>query len=197
MRSVFDRDKRITGGFLTRFGGLLRDRSGSGAIEFAIIAPILLMIYVTCFELTIGLSVSKRTTRAAASVADIVTQEKSWLKADLPKMMDVATALLSPYSATGLTMKISGITVDSAKKATIAWSWAQDGSKPYVLGSAVTVPTDMNYADTFLVRTEVSIPHQLLMFLPGLLPAKAQTINIRRESYYRNRLAEKVLCDGC
>jgi Flp pilus assembly protein TadG len=197
MISVVDRDKNAQAGLMARMGGLLRDRRGSGAIEFAIIAPILLMIYVTCFELTIGLSVSKRMTRAAASVADIVTQEKSWVKADLPKMVDVASALLSPYAATGLTMKISGITVSSAKKATIAWSWAQDGTKPYVAGAAVTVPTDMNYPDTFLVRTEVSIPHKLLMFLPGLLPAQAQTISIRRESYYRNRLAEKVLCDDC
>lgn len=197
MMAVVDREKKAHAGVIARLGALLRDRRGSGAVEFAIIAPILLMLYITCFELTIGFSVSKRTTRAAASVADIVTQEKKWVKADLPKMMDVATAILSPYLTNGLKMKISGVTISSAKKATVAWSWAQDGSRPYAVGSAVTVPTDMNFADTFLVHTEVSIPHQLLMFMPGLLPSQTQTINIRREYFYRNRLDTKVLCDDC
>jgi len=196
MISVIETEK-ASAGLMARLGGLLRDRRGSGAVEFAIITPILLMLYITCFELTLGLSVSKRTTRAAASVADIVTQEKKWVKADLPKMMDVATALISPYTATGLKMRISGITIDAAKKATIAWSWAQDGSKPYVVGAAVTVPTDLNFADSFLVHTEVAIPHKLLMFMPGLLPSQSQTINIRREYFYRNRLDDKVLCDDC
>ena len=53
---------------------LARERKGAGAIEFAILFPVLIMLYIGAFEITIGLSVSKRVTRAAGTIADIVTQ---------------------------------------------------------------------------------------------------------------------------
>ena len=43
------------------------DRQGVGAIEFAIVFPILVMLYVGAFEITVGLSVSSRATRSAAA----------------------------------------------------------------------------------------------------------------------------------
>ena len=80
IRSAIARLKTLS----RRFAG---DRDGMGAIEFAILFPILVMLYVGAFEITIGLSVSKRASRAAATVADVVTQQqtvtKSWLAAPM------------------------------------------------------------------------------------------------------------------
>ena len=196
MISVIETEK-AGAGLMARLGGLLRDRRGSGAVEFAIITPILLMLYITCFELTIGFSFAKRTTRAAGSVADIITQQTSVTKAKLATMLDVASAIFAPYSTTGIKIKITGITIDAAKKATVTWSWAQDGTKPYVAGTVVTVPKDMNGADTFLVHTELSVPHELLMFMPSIGPSQTKTITIAREYYYRNRLGTTVSCAEC
>lgn len=177
---------------------LLRsDVRGVGAVEFALIAPLLLFLYITSFELTIGLSVSKRVTRTASTIADLVTQQSKVTTSDLQQMTSVANAVFTPYKPENLKIKVTGVTLDASSNPTVAWSWAQDGSRPYANASSVNVPTDMRSASTFLVRAEVSVTHQLLMFMPGLMPSNLQTITLNREFYYRQRVGTSITCDGC
>lgn len=181
-------------GILRRFAG---DKRGVGAIEFAILFPVLLMLYLGAFELTVGLNVSKRASRSAGSIADIVSQQSSVTKSVLATMPSVAGAIFAPYSTTGLTLKITGIAIDGTGKATVAWSWAQDGSKPYSAGSPVTVPANMNQASTFLVRSELALPYQLLTFGSNFLPSGTNQITISRQYYYRQRVGNSISCSDC
>jgi Flp pilus assembly protein TadG len=189
----------VRGGFkklrvlVRRFVG---DREGVGAIEFAILFPILVMLYVGAFEITIGLSVSKRATRAAGTIADVVTQQQTVTKAWLADMPAVASAIFVPYATTGLTVKVTGVTLDAAANPTVLWSWAQDGSRPYTVNSTVTVPADMKKANSFLVRTELSIPYKLFLFAPNLMPS-GSTITINRSYFYRQRQNDNVPCSDC
>ena len=177
---------------------LRQDVRGVGAVEFALIAPLLLSLYITSFELTIGLSMSKRVTRTASTIADLVTQQQTSVTTDyLGTMVGVTNAIFTPYSPQNLVMKITGVAVDSAGNATAAWSWDKTGGKPYNAGSSVTVPSDMRTPDTFLVRAEVSVTHQLFMFMPGIMPDRLQTITMSREFFYRVRVGSKLDCTGC
>jgi len=177
---------------------LARDRKGVGAIEFAILFPVLVMLYIGAFEITIGLSVSKRVTRAAGTVADLITQQQSVTKSALAQMPSVATAIFVPYKTTSLTLKITGITVDAGANATVLWSWAQDGTVPYAKNTAVTnVPTDMKKASSFLVRTELSIPYTMFLFAPNFMPENMRTITISRSYFYRQRQGESIPCSDC
>lgn len=179
------------------FKKLAKDREGMGAVEFAIIVPILLMVYITSFELTIGLSVAKRATRASGTIADIVTQQTSVNKAYLKTMLNAADGIFEPYNINGLKLKITGISVDAAAKPTVVWSWAQDDTRPYVVGSAVTIPKDLAVADTYLVRSELTIPHELLMFMPSMMPPQIKTVNISREDFFRQRAGTSLACTNC
>lgn len=181
------------GGLLRRFA---QDRRGVGAIEFAIIFPILLSLYITSFELTVGFSVYKRATRAAGSIADLVAQQASVDKAYLGTMRDVAAATFVPYATTGLKLKISGIQIDANKKATIAWSWDQNDGKPYATGSAAAIPQNLLVANGFLVHAELSIPHDLLMFMPTL-SSNLSSITIGRDYYFAKREADAIKCTNC
>jgi len=172
------------------------DRQGVGAIEFAILFPILVMLYIGAFEMTIGLSISKRASRAAGTITDIVTQQKSVTKSWLADMPSVANAVFVPYGSTDLTVKVTGIALDGTATPKVAWSWAQDGSRPYAVNSAATVPTEMKKANTFLVRTELSIPYKLFLFAPNLVPNNS-TITISRSYFYLPRASETVTCGDC
>lgn len=184
-------------GWLMPLARIWRDKEGAGAVEFAILAPILLVLYICAFELTIGLSVAKRATRASGTVADLVTQQTSVTKAYLATMVDVSKAIFVPYGTTGLKLKISGVKIDSAKAAKVVWSWAQDGTKPYAVNTAVTVPADMLKADSFLVHTELSIPHELMMFMANSMATPTTTVNISREYFFRQRVGDTVPCGDC
>lgn len=179
------------------FKRLAKDREGMGAVEFAIIVPILLMVYITSFELTIGLSVAKRATRASGAIADIVTQQSSVNKTYLKTMINAADGIFEPYSITGLQLKITGISIDASSKPTVAWSWAQDDSRPYAVGAAVTIPSALVVANTFLVRSELTIPHELAMFMPAVMPPQIKTINISREDFFRQRAGTTLACTNC
>jgi len=181
-------------GILRRFA---RDERGVGAIEFAILFPVLLLLYLGAVQLTIGLNVSKRASRSAGSIADIISQQSSVSKSVLAGMPSVAAAIFAPYGTTGLTLKLTGIAIDANGKATVAWSWAQTGQAPYVSGSVVTVPNNMNQAGTFLVRSELAIPYQLINFGSDLLPNGSSQITISRQYYYRQRIGSTISCSDC
>jgi Flp pilus assembly protein TadG len=189
--------KELTAKLYAPLRRFARDERGIGAIEFAILFPVLLMLYLGAFELTIGLSVEKRASRSAGSIADFLTQQSSVTKSVLATMPSLAGAIFAPYTTTGLTLKITGVAIDSASNATVAWSWAQDGSKPYSTGSAVTVPSDIDQPSTFLVRTELAIPYQLISFGSDFLPAGSSQITISREYFYRPRTDSSVTCSDC
>ncbi len=71
---------------------VLRDRKGTGAIEFALILPIMLALYMGSFELSLGFSMARKVSRAASTVADLVAQRSSVTAADLDQMKTVRRA---------------------------------------------------------------------------------------------------------
>ncbi|WP_312222121.1 TadE/TadG family type IV pilus assembly protein [Rhizobium rhizoryzae] len=187
------------GGVILPLRRLLADQRGVGAVEFAIIAPILIAIYITCFELTMGLSVSKRVTKATGTIADLVTQQTSVTKLYLASMIDVSKAIFVPYntSTTNLKLKVTGISVDSTGTPKVAWSWDQGGGRPYAVGATVTdVPTELKTANSFLVRSELSVPHELFMLMP-VLSSETRSITISRSYFYRQRMGDSITCSDC
>lgn len=190
-------------GFLMTVGERVRrfarDRSGASAVEFAFLAPILIAIYVSSFEITTGYSVSQKTLKAAGSIADIVTRQDSVDKAFLSEMIDAAEATIAPSPAVGLTLKITGVTIDSTGTAKVLWSWNESGGKPYAKGSIVDVPAEMKKNDSFLVHSELSVQHTMLLFFgsPTGLESSSRNLTISREFYYRQRVGSDVPCSDC
>lgn len=178
---------------------LLSDRSAASAIEFAFLAPVLISVYVSSFEITEGYNAAGKVLKAAGTVADVVSRQPSVDKAFLSEMVDTVEATIAPHSADGLTMKITGVTVDSAGNAKVLWSWNDTGGAPYVKGSAVTVPDDMRTPSSFLVHAEVSVPHTLLLFLSSGagIARDARTITLSRDFFYRQRLGDDIVCSDC
>lgn len=191
--------RRLTGRLTRLVRRLVLDTHGIGAIEFAILVPVLLLLYLGALQTTIALSVAQRASRAAGTIADIVTQQSSPMdKSVLAAMPSVANAIFVPYAITGMTLKITGIQIDANSKATVAWSWEQDGTTAYTSGSAVTgVPADMNKASSFLVRTELSVPYSLISFGPDFLPAGMNSITMQRQYFYRQRTGTSITCPTC
>ena len=53
---------------------LLGDRSGLGAVEFALLAPVLVVLYMGAVEITVALSVDTRVSRAGNITLDLITK---------------------------------------------------------------------------------------------------------------------------
>lgn len=192
--------KHFAASIRRKLGRLSRDRKGASAIEFAFLAPVLISLYVGSFEVTEAYNAAGKVLKAAGTVADVVSRQPSVDTAFLSQMVDTAEATIAPHSFDGLTLKITGVTIDSAGNAKVLWSWNQSGGTPYTKGSAVTVPDDMRTPSSFLIHAEVSVPHTLLLFLSssgGGLSQDVRTIKLSRDFFYRQRLNNDISCSDC
>lgn len=177
---------------------LATSRQGAGAVEFALIAPILLSVYVSAFEVTVAMNLGRKVSRTSGAVSDIVTQQSTVNKAFLTTMVDAARSNLAPYQPTSLSMKITGIRIDATSQPTVLWSWDQGGGRPYTVGAVVNgMPADLVKPSSFVVRSEISVPHTVLLFLSYAIGQDARTLTITREFYFRQRVGTEVACSDC
>ena len=97
-------------------------RRGVAALEFALIAPVMIALYMGSVEATAGLDLNKNLGRATSMVADLVTQQQTITKAEIKDIMDIGTATLLPYTRDTPQITITAIDISAASVATVAWS---------------------------------------------------------------------------
>lgn len=189
-------EQSIKGGALSGLRRLIEDRRGVGALEFAIVAPLLIMTYVSAFEISVAVTVSRKINRASATVSDLLTQNQTTNTATLDTMKTVTKTVIAPFSQDGYSLKITGIAVAADGKATVAWSRDQNAQQPYAPGLVVTLPSSLEAKGTFIVRTELSVPYTLLSMMPSLA-SSLNKINLAKTSYFRQRTGDKITCSDC
>ena len=139
-------------------GGMRRfvaDRRGVSAVEFAMIAPLMITLYLGGVEVTQGVSVSRKTTLVARTVADLVAQDTNVTNADMNDILSASAAVASPYTTSNLKVTVSSVTIDSSGKATVAWSDSLNGTARSV-GSAVTLNSALAIPNSSLIWGEVT-----------------------------------------
>ncbi|TIN81988.1 MAG: pilus assembly protein, partial [Mesorhizobium sp.] len=72
------------------------DRRGIAAVEFALIMPILLIMYFLTMEASQAIETSKKVSRIGSMVADLVTQQTNVAKADVDAIMQIGSVTLQP-----------------------------------------------------------------------------------------------------
>lgn len=181
------------------------DRRGVGAIEFAIVAPLLIMTYIGAFEVTVGVTVARKVARASSNVSDLLTRSETTNKTTLAAMKEVTRAVVAPFTQEYYTLKMTGVAVDAAGKATVAWSrqWSrakgassESESTPYTVGAAVTLPSSVESKDSFIVRTEFEMQHPILLMAPNL-SSNLSEITLGKTSFFRARQGKKITCSDC
>jgi Flp pilus assembly protein TadG len=174
---------------LRRFG---RDRRGSSAVEFAIIAPLMLGLYIGCVEISDGVAADRKVTLTAGALANLASQVQTIDTPGMTNIMNAATAIISPYSAGNLTTTVTCIKIDASKNATVAWS-ATVGGTAKSKGAAITIPTEISIASSSLVLAEVTY---LYVPVTGYIPAwshiAATGITLSDKMYMSPRITAPV-----
>ena len=148
-----------------------RDDRGVAAVEFALVAPILICAYLGMAELTLGLMASRRTEHLAATLGDLASQSDNLTAANLTDLWAIGASMLQPFSTTvGLRMRITEVTMGTNNQATVYWSQASSSWTKLTTGAAVPqVTTAQISAGQFLIMTEVQYDYvsPIGNFLPG------------------------------
>jgi len=112
-----------------------RDERAVAAVEFALIVPFLITLYLGSIEAATLFTVDKRINSISATIGDLVGQwdpdDGEIETADLDNYMDASTGILAPYSTEGIEMIVSLVKVDTdTGDTTVLWSRANSGTTP-------------------------------------------------------------------
>lgn len=138
---------------LAHIARLSRDQRGVSAVEFALLAPLMIGLYLGCAEIADGVSADRKVSLTAAALANLAGQSTTITTTDMTNILDASTAIIAPYSAANLKMTISCINIDATKKVTVKWTSTRNGG---VSGAAVSVPSALTVANSQLILSQVS-----------------------------------------
>lgn len=154
---------------------MFRDRRGVAAIEFAIILPIMLVMFFGVVEFSSGVAVDRKVTLVARTLSDLTSQAQSsapqaqYAKvtdSDLQNVFSASISILQPYSAVPITnATVSEIYIDVNGKATIQWSESATISSDSATQATLTASTRQpNDVVTSLVPPTLLTPHTYLIW---------------------------------
>ncbi|MFN4295296.1 MAG: TadE/TadG family type IV pilus assembly protein [Brevundimonas sp.] len=177
-----------TPGLLKRLRG---DRRGVSAVEFALIAPVILLFYFGLAEFCQGFMAQKRMGRTAATVADLVTQNETVTRADIADVFEVGVLMMRPFPARPLEQRVTAVTRRDNGQIRVDWSRAE-GMTARGAGSTVDIPAGLIANGESLVMTEIVYDYESPFgeLLPGLT-------RFSHTYYLRPRKVEQVRCTDC
>ena len=177
--------------FRASFSRLLSQESGIAAVEFAMILPILLVLWIGGVEVTSGLSVDRRLNNFASTMGDLVSRTKQIPYSRIEDIFDLAEAALFPYDETGITMRITAVTIETDGNTKVAWSRAR-GMTAHAKDTRVndSVPASLRPASD--TESQIIMAEVLYTYQPAIGYVITSDIELEDRMYFVPRVSSKV-----
>jgi Flp pilus assembly protein TadG len=172
------------------FRRLADDERGISAVEFAMLAPVLILFYMGMTEFCAGFMAQKRMSHVTSMVADLVAQEKSVTPDNLDDIFDIGGLIMKPFPTATLKLRITSVTRTGGVDK-VDWSYG-DGIAPLAKGATFTVPAGLVTEGQSLVVSEATYDYDSASdyLMPGLT-------RFERSYFLRPRHVDVVECDDC
>lgn len=101
-----------------------RKETGVAAVEFALIVPLMLSVYLGCTEAAALLTADRKVQSVAGAVGDLVARSNKTIAASqLRDYFLASTSMMAPYDASDLVQTVTAVSVDDdGIVATVLWS---------------------------------------------------------------------------
>jgi Flp pilus assembly protein TadG len=163
-----------------------RDRGGVSAVEFAIVLPFMVTLYLGTVELGDGLAVKFKTTLAARTITNLASENISIDTANMSTILDAAQRVVTPYPATNMIVTLSEITTNASGQGKVTWSCSINGTAR-TWGASYTLPTNLQTANITILMGEVTYP-----YTPALGYVITGTINMYQNIFFYPRLTSAI-----
>ena len=186
MRMVMPAAQAMIRGFAARTIQLVRDARGVSSVEFALLLPLMIGLYVGGTELSQGIAIARKVTLTSRTVSDLVSRVTTTNTSDLQNSLNAAVAVIAPYAAGHMSVTVSQIKIDNSGKATIEWSCSYQGTA-HQAGDAVTLPASMVVPSSYLIWGESQYD-----FTPRIGYVISGTLHLKDQVYMVPRLSKNV-----
>lgn len=134
------------------------EKRGVAAIEFAMIAPFMIALWLGSAELSQGVSADRKVSHAASALADLVTQQPNITGDELNDIMDATQAIMMPFDVGNLSIKIAGVEIDEDQATEVVWSASRNGTAASA-GESYPIPDALLIPNSFLIVAELDYTH--------------------------------------
>lgn len=151
---------------LARVRGFSSNNRAIAAVEFALILPFMLVLYMGSVELSQAVSVDRKLAVVAGALGDLVARVEDELpEATLDDYFAAAQAIMRPYDTDALEQAITCVHVDEYGVTSVAWSFGFNGGTPHEEDAAYDLPTEMTdlVSDGYVIVAEAQYSYQPLM----------------------------------
>jgi len=130
------------------------DTRAIAATEFAVIVPLMLVMFFGTVEFSSAVAIDRKVTLMARTLSDLTSQSTSVADTDMTNFFNASTGIMTPYASALALSTISELYVDpTTKVARVQWS---KGSAARTQGTTVSIPTTLAIGGTYLIFSEVS-----------------------------------------
>lgn len=134
---------------------LHHNRRGVAAVEFAMILPVMLIIYFGIVETGQAVMIDRKVTQLTRSLVDLSSQVATISDTERDNIFNAAQTVMMPYTNVAPKMSIHHIVIDSAGVAKVCWSEQRNSTK-LARGDTVTLPADVRLPNTSIVMAQAS-----------------------------------------
>jgi Flp pilus assembly protein TadG len=158
------------------FRRFVESTRGVAAIEFAMIMPVLAIMFLASFDGGRAIAAYMKVRAATYALAAIANQYSTIQSSDMTNIVGAAAAVMAPYATTSSNpvITISQITISSKGKATVSWSYSQGGTARAQTSSITLPATALDINSSYLILAEVSYTFTPLF---GFFTAGALTLS--------------------
>lgn len=134
--------------------GLCYNQKGVSAVEFALIAPVMILIYFGCIELSFLMRIDRRVTSTSASLGDLTARLSTVTDTDMHEMFDAAKVMMQPYDAASANLRITSVVDNGDGNPKVAWSDSYNLTA-YAPGTKITVAPGIIPSPGSVIMAEV------------------------------------------
>ena len=194
--------KRVIG-----IGKLAQDERGVAAVEFALILPFLLLLFLGTIEASSLITVDRRVNVISGTVGDLVARTDPTVPLTVSGLNDYFQAsegIIFPYDAGDLKQVVTVIQVATDGTATVSWSCGYNGGVKLTAGSTYTPPTSgLGYWNSMKGIAQpptgqgyVVASETWYEYLPLLGLVFTEEMDLHRTSYYLPRYDGAIASPG-
>lgn len=181
---------------LTRAKTRLADERGVAAVEFALLLPVMLTMYLGSVEVSQGLSADRKVVLLARTLGDLTTQKSAVSTSTMDTVSAAGSVVLSPLKANVALMRVTSVAISAPSSgpvndATVCWTYVKGTWSPaFAIGEKLdvtTVPTTLRSdIGSSVVLAEVQYPYKPVIgyVVTGQLQLKERIFMRPRVSSY-------------
>lgn len=141
--------------------GIFRAKDGVSAVEFALIAPLMLLIYFACIELSFMMMLDRKVTTSTSTLGDLTARASVITNDDLDDIFEATRMIFQPNDVVLARMRVSSL-YDDGGTVKVAWSDGQNMTA-YIVDQTITVPANLVPAGGSVIFAEIEYDYNSVL----------------------------------